>query len=153
MEYILNKYGNGKLAIPVDAYNYADYLYFLHFANGYFMPTLGRYRIVTSAGLSSDSISATFVNRGFKQSLQIIEGRVSKYTWLAGEEFTAADIMTFFGLTTWRLFSPYSLEGYSGILAYMKRIGEREGYQHAMEKADPGFTPMLTAENPEPLMK
>lgn len=153
MEYILTKYGKGKLSIPVDADNYPDYLYYFHFANGYFLPALGRYRVVLAAGIPSDDANAKFARRGFEQSLQIVEDRVSKHTWLAGDEFTAADIMNIFCLTTWRLFFPFSLEKYSGILAYLKRIGEREGYRRAMEKGDPGFTPLLGAEKPEPFGK
>jgi glutathione S-transferase len=51
---------------------------------------------------------------------------VSKNTWLAGDEFTAADVMIVFSLTTMRLYVPYNLEGFEGILGYLKRVGERE---------------------------
>jgi glutathione S-transferase len=151
VEYILNRLAKGQLAIPVDADNYPQYLYFLHFANGYFQPGLNRYRVVQQANLPEDNISVFLAKRGFEQSLQILEDRVSKNKWLAGEEFTAADIVNVFSLTTMRLFIPYSLEGYGGILAYLRRVSEREGYQRAMDKGDPGFKPLLGAEKPEPL--
>lgn len=73
-------------------------------------------------------------------------------TWLAGEEFTAADVMTVSTLSTMRLFIPYELKGYDGILAYLKKVGERPGYQRAMEKGDPEFIPVFGAEAPESLM-
>jgi glutathione S-transferase len=33
---------------------------------------------------------------------------------------------------------------YPHILRYLKRISEREAYQRAMHKGDPGMTPLLT---------
>jgi len=47
-------------------------------------------------------------------------------------------------LTTMRLFVPVVLAPYPAILAYLQRIGSREGYRREMEKGDPGFSPMLT---------
>jgi glutathione S-transferase len=43
-----------------------------------------------------------------------------------------------------RLFVPVVLAPYPAILAYLQRIGSREGYRREMEKGDPGFSPMLT---------
>ncbi len=63
----------------------------------------------------------------------------------AAYEFTAADIMTVFSLTTMRLFYPADLTPYPAILTYLWRVGERPAYRRAMEKGDPGFKPMLDA--------
>ena len=147
-EYILTKYGNGMLSVSPSADNYPDYLYYLHFANGYFQPAVLRYGIVIRSGVSPEDMSAKFSKRGFDQSLQIIEDRVSQHPWLAGDDFTAADIMVVVSLTTMRLFVPYSLEGYGAILAYLKRVSERDGYQRAMQKGDPGWEPIVGPEKP-----
>src|SRR5262249_21663526 len=37
MEYIIGKYGDGRLAAKPTDKNFADYLYWFHFANGSFM--------------------------------------------------------------------------------------------------------------------
>jgi glutathione S-transferase len=74
---------------------------------------------------------------------------LSNNTWLAGDEFTAADIMIVFSLTTMRRYFPYSLEEYPATVAFLKRVSEREGYQRAMSKGDPGFTPLIGAGKPE----
>jgi glutathione S-transferase len=81
--------------------------------------------------------------------LQLLEDRVAQSTWLASEEFTAADLLNVFGGTTMRLFWPFGLEKYPAILAWLKRVGERGACRTAMEKRDPGFTPLLGAEAPE----
>jgi glutathione S-transferase len=64
--------------------------------------------------------------------------------YLAGHEFTTADIMTVFSLTTMRLFLPFDLAPYPGILAYLQRIAQRDAYRRAMQKGDPGMAPLLT---------
>ncbi|PWY90023.1 putative glutathione S-transferase [Aspergillus heteromorphus CBS 117.55] len=142
-EYILTKYGDGRLSIAATAPNYADYLYFLHFANGYFQPALMRYGLVLKAGISDEVLNAKLARRGMQQSLQILEDRLRGNTWLAGEEFTAADVMVVTTLTTMRLFVPYSLQGYEAIMAYLGRVVEREAYRRALEKGDPGLEPVV----------
>ena len=79
-----------------------------------------------------------------ERALAMIEARLSEATYLAGDTLTAADIMSVFSLTTMRVFLPYDLGAYPHILAYLRRNGQREAYQRAMHKADPGFTPLLT---------
>jgi glutathione S-transferase len=151
VEYILAKYGNGKLVVTPDKPNYMDYLYWLHFANGYFQPALGRYMLAVRLGAdpeTSDHPSIGLARRGRVVSLQMLEDRLAKNQWLAGDEFTAADVMTVWCCTTMRLFCPYSLEGYDAILAWLKKVGERPAYQKAMEKGDPGLTPLLGPEKP-----
>ena len=35
IEYVIGKYGEGRLAVKPDAANFADYVFWLHFANGF----------------------------------------------------------------------------------------------------------------------
>jgi glutathione S-transferase len=102
--------------------------------------------------LAGISRNMTFSFTGLPPSHPIgvrLEDRVAQSTWLAGEEFTAADLLSVFGVTTVRLFWLFGLEKYPAILAWLKRVSEREAYRTAMEKRDPGFTPLLGAEAPE----
>jgi glutathione S-transferase len=80
--------------------------------------------------------------------LELLDKRLMENKWLAGEEFTAADVMIIFSLTTMRTFYPYSLEGYPGILGYLERVAEREGYKRARAKADPGLELMISGRPP-----
>jgi glutathione S-transferase len=63
--------------------------------------------------------------------------------YLAGTEFTAADIIMLFPLSTMRAFVPRDLTPYPHIRAHLSRIAERPAYQRALIKADPGFTPPM----------
>jgi glutathione S-transferase len=58
-------------------------------------------------------------------------------------EFTAADIMMLFPLSTMQAFVQRDLSPLLHIRAYLKRIGERPAYQRAMAKGDPGMSPVL----------
>lgn len=64
--------------------------------------------------------------------------------YLAGKEFTAADIMMMFTLTTMRYFQPWDYNGYPNILAYVARLAQRPAYVAAMAKGDPGMALLLT---------
>lgn len=74
----------------------------------------------------------------------MVEARLGVSAYLAGDNFSAADIMTLFPLTTFRLFAPRDITGFPHIQRYLEKIGERAGFQRAMAKADPGFNVPLT---------
>jgi glutathione S-transferase len=107
--------------------------------------------LVRFAQLAPDNFVIGMVKGRLSKSLGMLEERLKGNAWLAGEEFTAADIMCVCSLTTLRLFAPFELGDYPKILAYLKKIGEREGYKKAMAKGDPDLKPLLGPEAPEPL--
>jgi len=78
------------------------------------------------------------------RAVDMIENRLNLVPYLAGAEFTAADIMMLFPLTTMRVFQPRDLTPFPAIRAYLRRIGSRPAFQRATAKADPGFTPLLS---------
>jgi len=77
-------------------------------------------------------------------AFSMIEKRLGESPWFAGQDFTAADIIMGFPLTTMRAFAPIDLAAYPNIRGYLQRIGARPAYQRAMAKGDPGMTPMLS---------
>lgn len=86
---------------------------------------------------------------GVRKVLGNVENRVGSATWLAGDEFTAADIMTVWCLTGMRMFVPVDLSGYPNILKYLERVSEREAFKTAMKKGDPERDPCLKGPPPE----
>ena len=144
LEFILARYGGGRLVVDPSHPEYVDYLNWLHFANGTLQPIMGRNMIVNRLDLPADNATRLSVLARLDRVARLYEDRLGKATWLAGATFTVADIMTIFSLTTMRLYYPLDLAPFSNIRAYLQRIGERPAYRRAMEKGDPGFTPMLT---------
>jgi glutathione S-transferase len=152
-EYIIQIHGNGRLALPPSHKKYADYLYWFHFANGTLQPHV--LTMLQISHLDKDMSGAAGVRskERFAKILEFMDSRLKKNTWLAGEEFTAADIMTVFTFTTMRSFYPYDLSGYGGILGYLERVVKREGYRKARAKADPELELMIEGKPPRTFME
>jgi glutathione S-transferase len=144
VEFILARYGDGRLQHGPNHPDFASYLYWFHFANGNLQPVMGRSMFIGRCGLPPDHPIQASVQGRLDKVLALIEARLAQNDYLAGSAFTAADIMSVFSLTTMRLFHPVDLKPYPNILAYLQRIGERAGYQRAMAQGDPDLAPMLT---------
>jgi glutathione S-transferase len=141
--YLLARHGGGRLQHGPEHPGFADYLYWFHFANGNLQPTIFRSMLVARCGLATDHPVRVGVEARQHQALALVDGRLAENAHLAGREFTAADVMTVFSLTTMRLFHPYDLAPYPSILRYLQRIGERPAYRRAMAKGDPDLEPVL----------
>jgi glutathione S-transferase len=142
VDYILARYAKGRLVVGPDASNFADYLYWLHFANGFFVPAA--MMALVAVRLAGDNKQSAQMFAG-RQSLSyaLSEARLEKVPYFAGPEFTAADVMMVFSLTTMRAVSGGSLTERPNIRSYLKRIGARPAYQRAMKRGDPGVQPAL----------
>ena len=138
------KHGNGRLALPPDHPDFAQYLFWFHYANGTLQMQMMRNLAFRRAGVPEDNPARRLVAERLERNLKLVDARLGVADYLAGPEFTAADIMAVFSLTTMRLFFPFDLTPYPNTLAYLQRIGKREAYQRAMKKGDPELTPVLT---------
>ncbi|RZI96634.1 MAG: glutathione S-transferase [Variovorax sp.] len=144
IDYILAKHGDGRLVVAPDHPDFAQYLYWFHFANGNFQPNMGRNMIVNRLDLPADNAVLVGTRGRLTLVLDLLEARLGEVDHLAGAALTAADIMLVFSLTTMRYFYPLDLAPYPNILAYLRRIAARETYQRAMEKGDPGMPLLLS---------
>ncbi|KAI1494921.1 glutathione S-transferase [Biscogniauxia mediterranea] len=154
VEYIAQIYGKGSLVVAPGAENYADYLYWFHFGNGSLVPAFMYNLALRSSGASPDNEAAKRYKARLQKLLAFMDQRLEEVPWLAGDQFTAADIMNVFPLTTGRCFYPFDLGEYKNILAYLKRISEREGYKRALQKGDPDLDiNQVTGAAPPPLQK
>lgn len=143
VEYIIVKHGGGRLKLGPEHADYAQYLYWFHFSNGNLMPVMGRMMVVNRAQLPADHPVQQNAQLRLDRVLALVEARLGDVPYLAGQEFTAADVMSVFSLTTMRLFQPLDLTPYANIRAYLQRIGARPAYQRAMAKGDPDLVPLL----------
>ncbi len=144
VEYIAAKYGKGRLVLAPDHPDFAQFLYWFHFANGTLQPATGRNMILGRLNLPGDNPLLRAMKGRQDLALGLVEARLGKVEYFAGREFTTADIMIVFTLTTMRLFLPFDLKPYPAILAYLQRIGRRDAYRRAMTKGDPDMAPLLT---------
>jgi glutathione S-transferase len=143
VDYIIARYGNGRLALSYGHPGYAQFLYWLHFANGTLQAAMLRSMTLYRLKLAADDPVMVIASGRLQRAFDLIEARTSETQFFAGDEFTAADIMMGFSLTTMRYFLPYDLAPFPNLRGYLRRIGGRPAYQRAMQKGDPGMAPLL----------
>jgi glutathione S-transferase len=144
VEYIIAKYGNGRLALNSAHRDFAQFLYWYHFANGTLQAAMGRSMILNRVKPADDNPVLLASKARVDRAFDLVDARTREAEYLAGTEFTSADIMMGFSLTTMRYFLPYDLGRCPNIVRYLARIGARPAYRRAMEKGDPGMALLLT---------
>jgi glutathione S-transferase len=144
VEYIIAKYGNGRLALNSSHRDFAQFLYWYHFANGTLQAAMGRGLILNRVKPADDNPVLLASKARIDRAFDLVDARTREAEYLAGAEFTSADIMIGFSLTTMRYFLPYGLGRCPNIVRYLARIGARPAYRRAMEKGDPGMALLLT---------
>ena len=154
VEYIIGKYANGKLALGPSHNNFADYLYWFHFSNSTLQPAIFR-RAMLRGAIPNSSTDPRYLGADarVKVALNYMNNRLLSNKWLAGDEFTAADVMAGWCVTTMRVFEPIDLTEYEGVLGWVKRFNEREAYRTALGKSDPDINLEETssAKGPAPM--
>lgn len=129
VEYLATTQGDGGLALKPGDPDYADYLFWFHFAESSLMPALVAEIMAELSGIAHDHPSRVANRANSARLLSFVDDRLSHAPFVAGERFTAADIMMTFPFTTTRLFVPVDLEGRAGILAYVERMEARPAYR------------------------
>jgi glutathione S-transferase len=141
IDYIVAKYAPDTALVPgVDHPDFADHLFYLHWANATFM-TNGMMALVAQF-MGAKELPAFVADRVAK-GWAIVEKRLGEADYFGGSQLTTADIMMGFQLTTSRAMSGMAINGMPNLQAYLKRIGERPAYQAAMAKCEPGMPPKL----------
>lgn len=144
VEYIVARYGEGRLKLSAAHLDFAQFLYWFHFANGTLQANMGRLMILNRLNLADDNQVLLGTKARVDRAFDLLERRTRETEYLAGDEFTLADIMIGFSLTTMRYFQPYDLAHCPNIVRYLGRIGARPAYRRAMERGDPGLALLLT---------
>jgi len=137
VEYILHRHGNGRLAVTPEAAAYSRYLYWLHFAEGSLMTLLLIALTLSRVPEGEAGALRARVQARMKLLLGFVDSELATIPYFAGADFTAADVMMTFPLTTMRRFLDYDIAPYANTTAYVKRIEARPAYRKAMALAGP----------------
>jgi glutathione S-transferase len=143
VDYILAKNGAGGLALTPDDSEFANYLFWLHYANGSMVPAIMVVLMFSYSGLTEPNDVAKSMMSRLDKAYELSEKRLSTVPYFGGSRFTMADIMMGYPLTRSRTFLPRDLSPYPGIRAFLKRIGDRQAFKRAMAKGDPDMPPLL----------
>ena len=142
IDWIVARHAPDTPLVPrADDPDFADHLFFYHWANATFM-TNGMMALIASRMVAGGEVPP-FVADRMAKSWAIVERRLGEADYFGGRRLTTADIMMGFQLTTSRAMSGMGIEGMPNLQAYLQRIGERPAYQRAMAKCEPGMPPKL----------
>jgi len=134
VEYIIHRYGDGRLALAPQNAAFGEYLYWLH--NAASVQSMFFLRLARGSG-SDSGVADVIIERRENAYYQHMEEHLGQHEFLAGDQFTAADIMMVFNLTSLAQFGGRSVDDLPNILAYIDRICARPAYQKAMAIAGP----------------
>ena len=146
VEYLVERYGNGRFIPPAGTPERLRYTYWMHYAEGSAMLPLLLKLIFGFIEKSPapffikpiirglvKKVGTDFIDPQLKLHLDYIEGELSKSTWFAGAEFTAADVQMSFPLEA--AASRGGLDGSrSKSKAFLDRVHARPAYKRALEK-------------------
>jgi len=136
IEYIINRHGGGRLSVAADKPNYPDYLYWMQF-NQSLMAAISVRMVGKDIPDSDKNVFVQSSEQRLAAYLGHLEQRLGEWEYLAGSEFTAADIQNLFAFTTMPRFGGPSISHFKNLSDYVSRITARPAYQKAMAIAGP----------------
>lgn len=149
VEFILERYGQGRLAPPSGTPERVRYTYWLHYAEGSVMTPLLLKLIFDHIetgpvpffvrpvvrGLAR-AIKKQFAQPEIDRHLDFLEAELGHSTWFAGEDLTAADIMLSFPLQI--------AAGHAGLdagrprlMGFLERVADRPAWRRGVERGGP----------------
>lgn len=149
IEYLVERYDTGRLAPAPGTPERLRWRYWLHYAEGSLMPYLvmklvfdqiERAKMPFFAKPIAKAISAktqeAFILPNIARHLDFIDGELARSDWMAGSEFSAADVQMSFPIEA------AAARGGLGtthprLQAWLDRIHARPAYQRALERGGP----------------
>ena len=146
VDYLIERYGAGRLTPAAGTPEKLRYTYWLHYAEGSAMPPLllklvfdkietapMPFFVRPIAKAISGKAKSSFIEPQIKQHLDYLEGELSKNDWFAGNEFSGADIQLSFPLEAAAARGGLD-DSRPRLMDFLKRIHARAAYQRAIER-------------------
>ncbi len=146
VEYLVDRYGDGRLIPAPGTPERLRYTYWLHYAEGSAMPPLLLKLIFDKIEQSPmpffarpiargivNQVKNSFINPQITPHLDYMEAELGKGTWFAGLDFTAADIQLSFPLEAAAARAGLNASR-PKLMAFLERIHSRPAYQQALER-------------------
>ena len=146
IEYLVERYGGGRLIPPAGSPERLRYTYWLHFAEGSAMPPLLLKLIFDKIETTpmpffakpiakgiSGKVKSSFIDPQLTQILNYMEKELEKEDWFAGAAFTAADIQMSFPLEAAAARGGLD-KSRPALTDFLSRIHARPAYQRALER-------------------
>jgi glutathione S-transferase len=133
LEYLLEKYGAGRLAPAVGSPARGTFLQWVHFAEATVMPPITDLAAHTMFKPASERIPAVVADAQGRAAtvLGVLEPALAGKPYLLGAEFSAADIMMGYSLLLLKWFGLLTPQ-YPNLVAYLERLEQRPALQKAL---------------------
>ncbi len=146
IEYLVERYGEGRMAPVAGTPERLRYRYWMHFAEGTAQPPLllkllfdrldkgpMPFFVRPVARAIAQRAKGSFVQPNIERNLDFMEGELAKSDWFAGSEFSAADVQMSFPLEAARVRGGLD-EKRPRLMSFLERIHARPAYRRAIEK-------------------
>jgi glutathione S-transferase len=149
IEYLVERYGGGRLVPAPGTPERRRYTYWLHYAEGSAMPPLLLALVFGRLPKSpmpfflrpivkgiAQKVSAGYIAPQIALHFDYIEAELAKSTWFAGDEFTAADVQMSFPIEAGASRGKGTASR-PHLAAFLERIHARPAYQRALARGGP----------------
>jgi glutathione S-transferase len=146
IEYLVDRYGNGRLVPAAGSPEKLRYTYWLHYAEGSLMPPLLLRLVFNRLGSAPmpffarpiargivAKVRSSFIDPQLRLHLDFIERELGRSTWFAGESFTAADVQMSFPIEAAAARGVVDSTR-SRLTSFLARIHERPAYRRALDR-------------------
>lgn len=146
IEYLVEHYGNGRLAPSSNASERLRYRYWLHYAEGSAMPPLllklvfdqiekgpMPFFVKPIARAIAQRAKRSYIEPQIALHLDYLEAELAKSMWFAGDAFSAADIQMSFPLEAATARGGLNASR-PKLMAFLERIHARPAYRRALER-------------------
>ncbi len=131
VEYLVERYGDGRLAPRRGTPEHVRYLHWMHFAEGTIMLHLVGRLYLTRVGEAAKAMQDR-VEAMIQDELDLVEAELGHSEHLAGAAFSAADVQMLFPLE-FAVHAGLAGEGRPRLRDYVKRMQARSAYRRAIE--------------------
>ena len=149
VEYLVDRYGAGRLRPAPGTPEHLRYRYWLHFAEGSAQPQLMLklfFNRLPAAPMPEEArpvvqalverMNSTYIDPNLRAQLDLMEAELGRSAWFAGDEFSAADVQMSFPLE-----AAVERAGLDAsrpqLMGFLERIHDRPAYHRALERGGP----------------
>jgi len=149
VEYLAERYGEGRLVPAAGTPERQRYRYWMHFAEGTAQPPLllkllfdrmdkgpMPFFVRPVARAIAQRAKSSYVQPNIDRNLDFMEGELGQREWFAGAAFSAADIQMSFPLEAARVRGGLD-EKRPRLMSFLERIHARPAYRRAIDKGGP----------------
>lgn len=146
LEYLVQKYGNGRFVPPLGSEEWRRYTYFMHYAEGSLMPVLLLKllfsRIIPSrvpallrpvGRLICDGADRNLISPQLATNFAFLESELANRDWFAGTAFSAADVQMSYPLEAAATRAGLG-DRFPKLQGFLDRIHARPAYKRAVDR-------------------